>query len=282
MTHIQRLDYAYICDAYFLLYTEGMTTRYSEFLSGVRDELPILLGAIPFGLIYGVTALAMGIPAVVAQAMSFIIFAGSAQFVIAQLVGAGTPPIVIVLTAFIINIRHALYSASVAPFTKKLPAGWKWLLSYLLTDEAYAVTILHYRKIEQAAQHGNEIERNQHTHWYFLGAGLALWTTWQASTALGIFLGAQIPSSWSLDFASTLTFIALVVPSLKDRASIGTALTAGTVAILAASLPFKLSIAVATVIGIAVGLGIEQVLSRTKRQTVEVMEQEEMNAGERV
>ena len=242
-----------------------MATRYSrhsEFLSGVRDELPILPGVVPFGMIYGVTALAAGIPAIMAQAMSFIVFAGSSQFIIAQLVGVGTPPIVIVLTAFIVNIRHALYSASLAPFVKKLPARWKWLLAYLLTDEAYAVTIQHYRRVKSSepvemSESKGEDSRT-HTHWYFFGAGLALWTTWQISTALGIFLGAHIPSSWSLDFASTLTFIALVVPSIKDRASIGAALTAGIVAVLAIELPFKLSIAVATLLGIAVGMMLEQ------------------------
>ncbi len=147
--------------------------------------------------------------------MSCIVFAGSAQFVIAQLVAAGTPSLVVILTAFIVNIRHILYSASVAPYTRKLHPMWKWLLAYLLTDEAYAVTILHYQKPGE----------NTHKHRFFLGAGLALWTTWQLSTAVGIFLGGHIPASWSLDFTSTLTFIALVVPALKDRVSATAALS---------------------------------------------------------
>ena len=243
-----------------------MATKYSEFLSGVRDILSILPGVLPFGMIYGVSALAAGIPAIIAQAMSFIVFAGASQFVIAQLVAVGTPPIVIVLTAFIINVRHALYSASVAPFVKKLPVRWKWLLAYLLTDEAYAVTITHYRKVaHEELEEQKEQKNNAYKHWYFFGSGLALWTTWQVSTAFGIFLGTQLPSSWSLDFASTITFIALVVPAIKDRASLGAALTAGIVAVLAVALPFKLSIAVATIIGIAVGLAIEQLLSSAKR-----------------
>jgi len=255
-----------------------MATRRSEFFSGVRDTLPILLGAVPFGMIYGVSALTIGMPALMAQAMSFIVFAGSAQFVIVQLVAVGTPPIVIVFTAFIINIRHALYSASIAPFTKKLPARWKWLLAYLLTDEAYAVAISHYRKTDSIAR----IKQREHTfrHWYFFGAGLALWTAWQGSTAFGIFLGTQIPSNWSLDFASTLTFIALVVPSIKDRASIGAALTAGIVAVLVAALPFKLSIAVATIVGIIVGLGIEQLREHARQRPMKEMEQKETHSGD--
>lgn len=224
-----------------------MITSYSEFLHGVRDELPILLGVVPFGMIYGVSAISAGMPAIIAQAMSCIVFAGSAQFVIAQLVAAGTPSLVIILTAFIVNIRHMLYSASVSSYTRKLHPLWKWLLAYLLTDEAYAVAILHYQKPGDNGQR----------HWYFLGAELALWTTWQLSTAAGIFLGGHIPASWSLDFTSTLTFIALVVPALKDRVSTTAALTAALAALLVIALPLKLGIAVAALVGIAVGVALE-------------------------
>ncbi|MGB8347623.1 MAG: AzlC family ABC transporter permease [Ktedonobacteraceae bacterium] len=224
-----------------------MTTSRSEFLLGIRDELPILSGVLPFGMIYGVSAISVGIPASIAQAMSCIVFAGSAQFVITQLIAAGTPSPVVILTAFIVNIRHILYSASIAPYTRKLHPLWKLLLAYLLTDEAYAVTISHYQKT------GDDEQK----HWYFLGAGLALWTTWQLSTAAGIFLGGQIPAGWSLDFAATLTFIALVVPALKDRASTAAALTAALAALLANALPMKLGIAIAALTGIAVGFTME-------------------------
>ncbi len=234
-----------------------MATRRSEFLAGIRGEAPILPGVFPFGMIYGVLALSAHIPAITAQAMSSVVFAGSSQFIIAQLVAAGTPPLVIIVTAFIVNIRHMLYSASLAPFVKRLPARWKWLLAYLLTDEAYAVTISHYRQSE------DETHNEAYKHWYFFGAGLALWTTWQISTAIGIFLGTQVPASWSLDFTSTLTFIALVVPSLKDRASTAAALTAGFVAVFAYALPFKLGLGVATIIGILVGLCVETIRRRS-------------------
>lgn len=224
-----------------------MTTSHSEFLHGARDELPILLGVLPFGMIYGVSAISAGIPASIAQAMSCLIFAGSAQFVIAQLFATGTPSPIVILTAFIVNIRHILYSASISPYTRGLNPLWKWLLAYLLTDEAYAVTILHYQKPGD----------NSQKHHYFLGAGLALWITWQISTAAGIFLGGHIPVSWSLDFTSTLTFIAIVVPTLKDYLSTTVALTSALTALLAFALPLKLGIAVAALVGIAVGLSLE-------------------------
>ena len=145
--------------------------------------------------------------------MSSIVFAGSAQFITAQLVHEATPGLVIVLTIAVVNLRHMLYSASLAPYIASLPARWKAVLSYLLTDEAYAPTILHYEK-EGATPHA---------HWFWLGAGIALWTFWQLSTAIGIFLGAALPESWSLDFALPLTFIAMLVPVLQDRPGIAAA-----------------------------------------------------------
>ena len=102
-----------------------------------------------------------------------------------------------------------------------------------------------------------ESSSTNNRHWFFLGAGLALWTSWQISTAAGIFLGAVVPESWSLDFALALTFIALVVPSLKDRSSITAALIAGLIAVLAFELPYKLGLILAALIGILAGMGLD-------------------------
>jgi 4-azaleucine resistance transporter AzlC len=226
-----------------------MTSPRSEFLSGVRAELPILLGVLPFGLIYGVLALSAGLPPAAALAMSSIVFAGSAQFIGAQLFSQAAPALVIVLTTFVVNLRHMLYSASVAPYLKPLSPAWKWLLAYLLTDEAYAVAITHYHHASAPA----------HKHWFFLGAGLTLWGAWQLSTALGVFLRTQIqvPEAWALDFTLALTFIALVVPALKDRAGVAAALSAGLVAVAMADLPYKLGLMLAALTGIGVGMVAE-------------------------
>jgi predicted branched-subunit amino acid permease len=151
------------------------------------------------------------------------------------------------MVVFVVNLRHALYSASVAPHLKHLKAGWKLLLSYLLTDEAYAVTITHYNR------EGDSEDR----HWYFLGAGLTLWSSWQVSTAVGIFIGTQIPAGWPLGFILPLTFIALVVPALKDRAGVAAALVAGLVGLLAFGLPFKTGLLLAALTGILTGLLVE-------------------------
>lgn len=224
-----------------------MKTDLPSFWAGIRAEFPLLTAVFPFGMIYGALALDAGLTVPAAQAMSAIVFAGSAQFVAAQLIHDSTPGLVILLTIAVVNLRHMLYSASLAPYLKNLSHRWKSLLSYLLTDEAYAVTVLHYEKVGGAAA----------GHWYFLGAGLALWTTWQVSTAAGIFLGAAIPASWPLDFALPLTFIAIVVPVLKDRPAVVAALSAGTVAILAYGLPYKLGLILAALAGISLGAWLE-------------------------
>jgi 4-azaleucine resistance transporter AzlC len=224
-------------------------TARSEFLAGLKGELPLLLGVMPYGMIYGVLALKAGLPADVAQAMSFIVFAGSSQLIGTPLIAGGSPFIVIVLTTFVVNLRHMLYSASMAPHIKHLPARWKWLLAYLLTDEAYAVTIARYTRPEAAL--------SANMHWYYLGAGLTLWSSWQVSTLIGIQVGQLIPDSWGLDFTLALTFIALVVPRLKDRASAGAAIAASVVAITGFALPYKLGLMAAAVIGIIVGMAIE-------------------------
>ena len=233
---------------------ENTSSPSHEFIYGVRDELPILLGVIPFGMIYGVLALAAGLPVGVAQAMSALVFAGSAQLLAVKLIGTGAPAPVVILTAFVVNLRHALYSASVAPRLKRLSPLWKGLLAYLLTDEAYAVTINHYNASSSASLYQ---EDTRHQHWYFLGAGLALWGSWQISTAVGIFLGTQVPSNWSLDFTLALTFIALVVPNIKDRPSALAALSAGGPAVLANGLPDKLGLVAAALVGIVAGLWSE-------------------------
>lgn len=224
----------------------------SEFINGIKAELPILIAVIPFGMIYGVLALDAGLSAIQTQAMSVIVFAGSAQFIMAQLFATPTPALVIIITAFLVNLRHALYSASVFPFVKQLPFSWRSGLAYLLTDEAYAVSIIHY----------NQPGKVKYRHWFFLGAGLAMWSTWQLSTAAGILIGSLIPTSWPLEFFIPLTFIALVVPSLKDWPSLAASLTGGLVSVVAFGLPFRLGLIVAAFAGIGAGLFLEEFSQR--------------------
>ncbi|HRJ75755.1 MAG TPA: AzlC family ABC transporter permease, partial [Anaerolineales bacterium] len=227
------------------------------FWDGVKAEIPLLVGVFPFGMIYGALAMNAGLSAVASQMMSSIVFAGSAQFITTQLVSEATPGFVIILTIAVVNLRHMLYSASLAPYLKHLSTKWKALLSYLLTDEAYAPSIIQYEKEGV----------KPHSHWFLLGAGLALWTNWQISTALGIFLGARIPNNLQLDFALPLTFIAMVVPVLRKTPMIVAALSAGITALLAFNLPFRLGLILAALVGIIVGTLLEK--SNPQRETHE-------------
>lgn len=243
-----------------LLPNPSPLSRRQELLAGVRGVAPLLVGAIPFGLIYGVLAVRAGLPTNMAQSMSFIVFAGSAQFITTQLLAEGAPLLVIILTAAIVNLRHLLYSASIAPYVQHLHRGWQALLAYLLTDEAYIVAITRYMAPAATARYA---------HWYFLGVGGALWICWQGSTAVGVFLGAQIPAAWSLDFTLPLTFIALVVPALKDRATSAAALVAGSVVLVALTMPLKLGLMTAMVAAIAVGYWLERQQKSSSREDKE-------------
>lgn len=216
-----------------------------EFWAAVRAQVPILIGVAPFGLIYGALAVNSGLSPLFAQATSSILFAGSAQFVAVPLFAEGASLLVLVATTFIVNLRHALYSASLAPHIRSLGWGWKLLLAYLLTDEAYVVGILRY----------DRDDHSPHRHWYVLGSGLGLWTTWQISTAIGVFFGAQIPESWGLDFALAVTFIAMIVPGWRgNRPALVASLVGGVVAVVTSGLPNNLGLVIAALVGMFAGL----------------------------
>lgn len=223
-------------------------SRFNDFIRGVRDELPILLGVVPFGMIFGALAVHNGLSPFTAQSTSSIIFAGSAQFIAVQLIGAGASIAVVLMVVFVVNIRHALYSASVAPYIAHLTPAWKYVLAYFLTDEAYIVAIINYEK--------NGISDTR--HWYFLGAGVTLWSSWQVSTLVGILVGGGIGENWPVGFALPLTFIALVIPGLKDYPSVAAAITAGIMGLLTISFPYKTGLLIAAFLGIAVGLFLEK------------------------
>ena len=227
---------------------ENTLTPQSRFWAGFRALAPIVIGVIPFAMIAGIASIEVGLTPLEGLGMSAIVFAGAAQLAGLQLIDSGAAPIVTILTAWIINLRFMLYSASLGPHFKKLRTSWKALLAYLLTDQAYAVSILEF----------DEHDERPNKHWYYLGAAILLWLTWQLGTAAGLLLGAQVPENWSLDFAIPLTFIALLVPSLKDRPAALAALAAGVIAVLALGLPYNLGLPLAALAGIGVGLFAER------------------------
>ena len=234
-----------------------MRSRSQTFNAGMLAVAPMLPGVAPFGVIAGLTAVGTGLSSLQAMAMSVTIFAGASQLATLQLIGEGALPAVILLTALTVNLRFAMYSASLAPHFQHLGRGWRLPLAYLLVDQNYATSI-------QRFLHGGPDGR-EHGHWFYLGGGVTLWMTWQTATAVGVFMGANVPSGLSLDFAIPLVFMVLLVPALRDRAHVVAALTGGLVATFAAGMPLHLGIVAGALSGISAGMFME---SRAHRDHV--------------
>jgi 4-azaleucine resistance transporter AzlC len=222
------------------------STRFSSFAAGARDTLPMLVGAAPFGIIFGTLVTAGPLAAWQGQLMSLSVYAGSSQFIATGLVAGHAGMLVIWLTTFIVNLRHMLYAATLLPHIAHLPAHWRWALGFFLTDETFAVMNGYYSRHPRAPL----------GHWYFLGSCLAMYCNWQAWTLVGLSFGAVFPQlqTLGLDFAMVATFIAIVVPQLGRMPRLAAALAAGAFAFLLRDLPYKLGLMSAVLIGVAVGM----------------------------
>lgn len=227
-------------------------TPRSALLAGCREMLPVLLGTVPFGFVAGVAAVAAGMSAAQGLALSVFSFSGIAQLIASQLIAAHSPVAVTVAAAFVVSLRFLMYSAAIAPHLAHLDWRWRAGLAFLMTDQSFASSMRRY----------GDRRAHSHDHWHFLGAAATLYVTWQMAVVFGIVAGARIPAEWSLDFAVVLTFIALLVPTVRTRADLAAAVVAAALALAAAGLPYRLALVVASIGGIAVGLAIE---SRRRR-----------------
>ncbi len=214
-----------------------------EFREGFAEMLPACVGLIPFGLVCGVGAAAAGANWLGAIGMSTIIFSGAAQILAAQLLAAGAPLAVIILTCFVLGLRFLMYSAAMAPYVKPLSPRWQKAIAFLLTDQAFAASIRRF--------HAEATPHAAATH--FLGAGAALWSFWQVTNVVGFFAGNLIPASWSLEFAVPLCFLALLAPLLRNAPNVVAATTAGVAVLALAGLPMRTNLIVAGVLGIVAG-----------------------------
>jgi 4-azaleucine resistance transporter AzlC len=185
------------------------------------------------------------------MAMSAIVFAGSAQFIALGLLAAGTSWPIIILTTFVVNLRHLLYSAALVPYVKRLAFYWQIPLAFWLTDETFAVVINRYHQPDNLA----------YKHWYYFGSALFMYLNWQLCTFLGLTLGQTIPNAatWGLDFAMPVTFMGMVIPYLKNKPMWVAVILAGMVAVVAHPLPHKLGLMLAAVVGISGGLITEAI-----------------------
>ncbi|UXY15015.1 AzlC family ABC transporter permease [Chitiniphilus purpureus] len=221
----------------------------SDFWAGIRDTLPMLIGAAPFGLIFGTLAGPAGLTPLATLAMSLLVFGGASQFIAISLLAAGTGAWVIIATTFIVNLRHALYGAALRQQVLAWPRAQRALAAFFLTDETFAIVINTLGK-------GGPV----HLRHYYFGSALSMYGNWLAWTLVGLLLGDAVPqlAHWGLEFAMVATFIGIVVPLLRGRADLLAALVAGVVALLAHGLPYKLGLMVAACAGIAAGLAMER------------------------
>ncbi|MFA7281258.1 MAG: AzlC family ABC transporter permease [Sterolibacterium sp.] len=219
----------------------------SALLAGAGASLPQLMAVIPFGIICGASAHSIGLSFGQAWALSWMVFAGSAQIVATQLMGSGAPIWVIVLTGWVVNLRFMMYSAALAPHFRQTPRIGRWLGAYPLVDQSFALTL------GRIADGRDQRE----SAWFYLGLSLALWAFWQLGSLAGILLGNIIPAHWSIDFIVALTFIVLLIPLLGNR-YMWIAAGVGALVSLGPQLPLKLNLLVAALAGAAVALLLEK------------------------
>ena len=220
-----------------------MTTAFVEFKRGILDEMPLQIGIFPFGLVYGVLGVESGMSVLETCLLSVILFGGASQIVFTQLLASATPAGVILATVSTINLRHLLYGLSIGGYLRSLPLRWRILLAYLLTDEAYAMSIARFRSMPTYP----------FMHYHLLGTGLLLFIVWQLSTICGAFLGTAVTESLQLGFAVPLSFIAVLAPVIKRRAEIITAFSAGATALLLHDMAWNLWLICAAIAGILSG-----------------------------
>ena len=237
-------------------------TRRSEFLSGAKDTFPLIVGAIPFGIIYGAAAVTSGLSPIAVLGMSLFVYAGSAQFIAAGLVAQGATFGIIVVTTFIVNLRHALYSASLAPYMQHLAQRWLLPLGFWLTDETYAVVIRRYP----------QDDASPYKHWYHFGSSLSMYINWQICTLIGIVAGQEMEglAELGLDVAMVVTFTGIIVPLIITRPMLVCAVTAGIVSLLTNAMPNKLGLMVTAVAAIAAGLLAEALKSHEQAEKADV------------
>ncbi|WP_227519777.1 AzlC family ABC transporter permease [Mangrovitalea sediminis] len=220
-------------------------------LIGARDTLPLVVAAMPFGVVYGAMAQTAGLSLWATLGMSAFVYAGSAQFIAVTLLGASAAIPVILLTVFVVNARHLLYSASLMPHASRLPHWFRVPMAFWLTDETFAV--VSNRLTQQPPK--SELP------WYYLGSALLMYGNWLACTGVGVVLGHRIPdlTHWGLDVAMIVAFIGIVVPALRRHSHWACALVAGVSALLTHDWPNQSGLLFSAVLAIVVGAGLEKV-----------------------
>ncbi len=216
----------------------------ADLRAGARAILPLSIGAFPFGLAYGVTVVESTMNDLVGWLASFIVLAGAAQLAVSDLIDQGAPWFIVVGTAIVINARLMMYSGALAPSFSEYPRRWRIPLAHLITDQATVTSLLY-----------NQEQRDRHRRFaYYLGAGLSFAIAWWIGTTIGVLIGATIPDGLQVGFAAPLMFIALAVPSIRDRAAFIAAVVGFSVTLMAKDTPMNTGLLIGAAVGIAFGM----------------------------
>jgi predicted branched-subunit amino acid permease len=219
--------------------------------AGVMSVAPMLIGVVPFGLVAGVTAVTGGLGIGAAVGFSTFLFAGASQLAAIDVLSSGGSAIVAALAAWTINLRMLLYSASLAPYFAHETFGRRMLVSYLMTDQAYVVSVTAWASEPPSAPDQRTRRRRMS---FYLGAGLTLWGAWQMSTITGALIGNAVPDAVPLDFAVPLVFLVLLIPTLSRLHAVVAATVGGVVTVLALELGVgPLSIMLGALAGVVAG-----------------------------
>lgn len=216
------------------------------FLLGARDTLSLVFAATPFAVVYGALAISQELSLWFVMSMSIFVFAGASQFIAISLMLTATAFPVIILTVFIVNLRHMLYAASFMPQFSSVPKYLRIPMAFLLTDETYAVT----------SRYSLQHESNKSFIAYYLGSGLFMYVNWVFFSWVGITLGQQIPdlTKWGLDIAMIVAFIGIIVPTLRNYAQWACAITASISALLTYDWPHQTGLLFSSFLAIGVGV----------------------------
>lgn len=230
------------------------TSRKSYYRQGVIAGMPFILVIVPFSTLFGVLATEAGLSVFETLAFSVVVIAGAAQFTALQLMQENAPTAIVLLSALAVNLRMAMYSASLTPYLGSAPLWQRALCAYVTVDQSYVVGI---SKFEQEPDM-TVPERVR----FFIGAVTPVVPLWYIFTLVGALLGAQVPDGWALDFAIPITFLAMIAPMFRTLAHVVAAFVAVAVALPAAGVPYSLGLLIAGISGMMAGAQTELWLER--------------------
>ena len=230
------------------------TTAKSCFWQGARNSAPFVLVAGPFGLLFGVLAAEAGLNLVEIMTFTMTVFAGAAQFTALQLLREEAPTLIILASALAVNLRVAMYSASLTPFLGAAPLWQRAFAAYFTVDQSYALSITRFE-----LEPGMTVPQRMA---YFFGTNTLIAPVWYGGTLAGAVLGARIPESWALESVMPVAFLAMIGPMLRTPAHLVAALVAIVVSLLSAGIPYNLGLLVAGTAGMMAGAQTELVMTR--------------------